>query len=206
MARTRPQNPDIQTDWFKEKMAERKLSIRALAKLIDVDPATMSLMLRGIRGMTNTDAVRIGTIFNVPPNEVLRRAGAPLPDECKAVPVSMYVDSTPALHDVEKSVQDSFPAPYDVPNKAEAIQFRTRDFRDGWHFVTNGEKLPPEDCVGNLCLYCLPDGTRRIGVLRKGYKAGTFNVDHPQEYTFQPADNAHILWASPVLWIKPSAE
>ena len=46
----------MQTEWFKQKLAERKLSQRQLAKLMGLDPAAVSLMLRGQRKMTNEEA------------------------------------------------------------------------------------------------------------------------------------------------------
>lgn len=37
----------VNTKWFSERLAERDMSMRRLAKLLELDPSAVSLMLRG---------------------------------------------------------------------------------------------------------------------------------------------------------------
>lgn len=53
-------------DWFRHLIAAKKLSQRKLAKLLDLDPAAISLMLRGQRRMTNAEAHQMSIILGVP--------------------------------------------------------------------------------------------------------------------------------------------
>lgn len=46
----------MNTEWFRQLLATRKLSQRGLAKLLELDPAAVSLMLRGSGEMLRTDA------------------------------------------------------------------------------------------------------------------------------------------------------
>lgn len=70
----------MSTEWFRQKLAERKLSQRQLAKLIDVDPGALSLILRGTRRLTPTVAHQLANHINVSVTEVLRQAGIEVQD------------------------------------------------------------------------------------------------------------------------------
>ena len=56
----------MNTEWFRQLLSTRKLSQRGLAKLLELDPAAVSLMLRGQRKMTNEEAHQISMILGVP--------------------------------------------------------------------------------------------------------------------------------------------
>lgn len=49
----------MNTEWFRQLLSTRKLSQRGLAKLMELDPAAVSLMLRGQRKMTNEEAHQV---------------------------------------------------------------------------------------------------------------------------------------------------
>ena len=84
-------NPQqIDTRWFHNQLADKRLSQRQLAKRMDLDPAAVSLMLRGKRKMSAAEAAEIATLLGVSADEVLMRAGAtlPAPEKPKAAPVA----------------------------------------------------------------------------------------------------------------------
>lgn len=201
--RQKYQNPNIDRNWFQLRMDERELSIRKLASMIGKDPTSTSFMLRGIRRITGEEAVQLGDIFNVSAEEILRRAGAPIADRVRTLPVSAYIDSSDKFHEIPVEAQDQFSAPHDCPSNSYVIQMRNGSLYDGWMIVVNGLKREPDDCLGKFALLCASDGKRYIGFMRRGYKAGTFNFtqvpfDHGKAY-----ENIDILWASEVLWVKP---
>lgn len=66
----------IDTNWFRSRLADRRLSQRQLAKLLDLDPAAVSLMLRGKRKMSAAEASEIAVQLGVSVQEVLVRAGS----------------------------------------------------------------------------------------------------------------------------------
>lgn len=65
----------IDTRWFRERLYAVGMSQRQLAKHMDLDPAAISLMLRGRRSMSAQEAAEIATLFGVPVQDVVRRAG-----------------------------------------------------------------------------------------------------------------------------------
>ena len=65
----------IDTQWFKGLLADRQISQRQLAFKMGMDPASMSLMLRGRRKMNLHDAELMARQLNVRVDEVLFHAG-----------------------------------------------------------------------------------------------------------------------------------
>ena len=65
----------VDTHWFRDRLRDASLSQRQLAFRLGLDPAAVSLMLRGMRGMTAAEASGIAKLLSVSAEEVLQRAG-----------------------------------------------------------------------------------------------------------------------------------
>lgn len=65
----------IDTRWFQDRLTDKKLSQRKLASLLNLDPAAVSLMLRGRRKMSAAEAAEVARVLGVPVKDVLVRAG-----------------------------------------------------------------------------------------------------------------------------------
>ena len=65
----------IDTGWFKGLLMDRQISQRQLAFKMGMDPASMSLMLRGKRKMNLHDAELLSKHLRVRVDEVLYHAG-----------------------------------------------------------------------------------------------------------------------------------
>ena len=65
----------IDTRWFKDLLSDKRLSQRQLAKRMDMDPAAMSLMLRGLRKMSAAEAAEIARQLGVGVDDVMAHAG-----------------------------------------------------------------------------------------------------------------------------------
>lgn len=203
--RQKMQNPNLDREWFLEKMREHKFTVRGLAKMMDRDPSSVSLMLRGIRAITPDESIALGDLFSVTPQEILKRAGAPLPDESRTIKVTHYSNSDSEIHEVDDSAQDNFKAPYDTPVNAYAVQVRNGGAIDGWIFIVSGTKRDPKDLTNSgFCVFCNSVGERHFGFIRKGYKTGTFNVTYDLVSGIRTLDNVELTWASEILWVKPS--
>jgi transcriptional regulator with XRE-family HTH domain len=201
------QNPNIDVEWFKRKLEEKHLTIRGLAKRMELNPSTVSLMLRGIRSIHNEDAVKLADAFSVTPIEIFKRAGAPIEDEVRKIKVLMYVDENSRMVTVPDEVADEFKAPYDSPTNAFAVQIRTGRRYDGWIMVVSGNKVNPDDCINTLSVYCTEKGDVNMGMIRRGYISGTYNVSNDM-HNGEDANkhqNLKIVWCQPVIWIKPSS-
>lgn len=194
---------NVDREWFQAKLDERNMSMRALAKLMNVDPSTVSMMVRGLRGMSMANAQRMAAIFSCTTNEIYKRAGLPLEDETRTIQVSMYMDKECNLHEIPVEARDEIAAPYDTSSNAYAIQHRTGELHDGWLAIVEGGKYPPEKCLGGLSVYCDDKGKIGIGIIRRGYKADRFNITHNVVFREREESDLDLLWASPVVWIKP---
>lgn len=202
--RQKMQNPNLDRDWFLNKMDENKFTVRGLAKLMDRDPSSVSLMLRGIRAITPDESVLLGDLFNVTPQEILKRAGAALPDESRTIKITAYTNGGGLLHDIDPAAQDVYKAPYDTPVNAYAVQARNGGLIDGWVFIVDGLKRKPDELIGSgYCVFCDSVGERHSGFIRKGYKSGTYNVTINLVNNVHTRENVELTWASEILWIKP---
>lgn len=65
----------IDTRWFRDRLADKQISQRKLAGLMHLDPAAVSLMIRGKRKMRANEVADIARFLGVDPAEVVVRAG-----------------------------------------------------------------------------------------------------------------------------------
>lgn len=193
----------MQTEWFKERLAQRKLSQRKLANLMGLDPAAVSLMLRGQRKMTSEEAHFIASTVGVPVTEVLRRAGIEVLDDVRSVPITASMNDRGAITLFPDKTHERVHGPADCPSGTQAIQVRApSSIQDGWLlFILPGQQEPAE-LLDRICLVTIKGGNQCIAVIRRGYRHGTYNLitwpDREQRL------DVEVAWASHVLWIKPS--
>lgn len=193
----------MNTEWFKQKLSERKLSQRQLAKRMGLDPAAVSLMLRAQRKMTNEEAHFIASTVGVPVTEVLRQAGIEVLDDVRAVPISASVNEKAAVTLFPAKTHDRVHGPADCPAGTYAVQVRApAQPQDGWLLFVSPAQQEPIELLDRICLVTLKNGTQCIAMVRRGYRAGTFNlITYPDREQRMDQD---IAWASHILWIKPS--
>lgn len=67
---------NVDKQWFMERWAEKELSLRDVARKMDIDPSALSRTLSGERQMKPQEIVNIATILNVTSEEVLAHVGA----------------------------------------------------------------------------------------------------------------------------------
>lgn len=70
--------PTPDDKWFKGRLAELGHTQRALARVLGLDPAAVSLMLRGKRKIEVKEAVALARLLDVPVDEILERVGVDL--------------------------------------------------------------------------------------------------------------------------------
>ena len=193
----------MDTEWFKNKLAEKRLSQRGLAKLVELDQAAISLMFRGKRRMTPHEAHQISQILGVPILEVMRRAGIDVTDDGRKAPVTSYMDAKGSVVQMPHWTHDSAISPGDCPLGTYAVQVRAHSStRDGWLIFVNPTQNEARQHLDQMCVVATSTGKLLMGIVRKGYKAQAHNVIlWPSEETIFDVD---IAWVSPVLWIKPT--
>lgn len=193
----------MNTRWFRDRLKGIELSQRGLAKLLDVDAAAVSYMLRGKRKMTLQEANRIAQILGVPASEVMRQAGIKVEDGVKRVPVSGVCDAAGNITLLAARTHERIIAPADVPEDSYAVQVRSPGHtKDGWIFFVAAEQREPREQIDSMCLCALADGTQVLAYVRRGYRKDAFNLTLSTD-SGKLLQDCSVSWASPVLWIKP---
>lgn len=193
----------MNTKWFRGQLRDKDLSQRGLAKLLGIDPAAVSLMLRGQRRMTLQEAHRISEVLGVATAEVLREAGIPTDDGIRKVPISGVCGAEGIVHLLAARTHEKVIAPADVPADAYAIQCREPGHcKDGWLLFISAAQQDPKERLEAMNLCALTDGRQVLAYIRRGYRRDTFNLTLITDAAKLMQDQ-QVSWASPVLWIRP---
>lgn len=91
-------NGGVESAWFKGRLSDRSLSQRQLAKHLGLDPAAVSLMLRGRRKANAKEIAEMAKLLGVGVDEVMTRLGA-------GVPVKRVEGRVEAAQSVERGVE-----------------------------------------------------------------------------------------------------
>lgn len=186
--------------YFDDLMKDRRLSLRSIARQMDILPSQLSLTMNGKRRMQITEAVRLGQILGAPLADVMIAAGI---EEAKTdrrrCNVIGHLTGTGEIVLLDKSAIERVTVPDGLPDDVFAIQARTLDspfsYMDGWLYYGSSEKQDPSELLGCFCLAKLEDGPLVFGTLRRGYSPGTYNLQAgPQHLTSQ-----RIEWVSRIL-------
>lgn len=192
----------IDTQWFVDRLQQRKMSQRGLAKLMGIDSAAVSLMFRGKRKMTLAEAAQIAVLLQSSTQEVLEAAGVPITTE-RQVPVIGYMHADGSVGLEPEGTHEMIDAPPGLPGDAVAIQCRTarseQDLVDGWLYFLSEMQHNPERAVGTFSMVALKNNGLQMAHIKRGYRRGTYNIINN---TGAITQNVELAWASPVLWIK----
>lgn len=185
----------IDTKWFRRKLTEREMSQRELARRMGIDSAAVSLMLRGQRQMKLTEAAEIARLLGVPADEVLTHAGVRLSSKGSEVPITGTMDAHGEVHWSAGLGTTAAPA----GEFTKAIQCRTAgtplDYMDRWLlFVGNPASQVAPEAMERLSVVKIRKGMTCIAQVRRGYKAGRWNLSGPIVAT----DDADLEWATPI--------
>lgn len=197
-------NTEFNKQWFVNRLQAIKLSQRRLAKMIDLDPSAVTLMLSGRRKITTGEVHKIANILNVSVAEIMRHAGIDVTDDVRKVKIKGFIGEKSHVTFFDDGSFDWAIAPADVPNDSFCLQVRQPgSTNDGWLIFVSGEKTTSQNLVDRPALVELSDGTQMTCLVRRGYKANTANI-YPLHGAGDTLENQTIAWASPVLWIRPA--
>lgn len=193
----------MNTLFFKNRLKDRDISQRKLAQLLKLDPAAITLMLKGERRMQPAEAKVIAELLNVPITEVLREAGIPVSEDVGAVPIAGSVDGSGRVTLMPVGTHEMITAPTDVPRDGYALQMRAfGDAQDGWVLYVSDASTVPDDHLDRLCAVSISDGRAVVAFVRRGYRQGRHNLMlWPSR---EPLHDQALASVSPVLWLRPS--
>lgn len=192
----------VNTKWFRERLAERDMSIRRLAKLLELDPSAVSLMLRGKRTMTAQEANKISGLLTIPVTEVLSQAGIPIEEDARQMQVKAYVDPRGSVHPITAKNARRVAVPRDVPANGLALQVRAPELlTDGWLLIASPFDTRIDALLDRLCVVDVKSAGQVVGTLRRGYDDDRYSV--VPFVGSASVDNVAVKAVAAVLWIRP---
>jgi transcriptional regulator with XRE-family HTH domain len=192
----------IQTQWFRDRIADKRMSQRALARAMGLDAAAVSLMLRGKREMKLTEAAEIARLLGVPAQEVIEHAGVRTSSHGKLISVSAILDEHQEVVSIPKSEAFDIPMPPGIEGECMAIQCRTAGtcmaHADGWIFFVRQPKGLSPDAVDRFSFVKVRGGLSTLAQVKRGYRPSRYSLHGPMS-----ASDVELEWAEPVLLIIP---
>ena len=182
--------------YFIDLMKDRRLSLREVARRMDVWPAALSRSIDGKRKMQMPEAVSLARILSVPLTEVMVNAGIEQAVVTKRrCSIIGHVSDDYTIHPLPDGVIERVPIPDGLGDDVVAVQMHTagtaEEFTDGW--VTYlGQEMDPSDCMGLYAMVAIEGNGQMLGVFRRGYTQGTFNLISRAGVRH---NNVKILWA-----------
>jgi len=196
---------NINTMWFKDRLKEREISMRRLAKLMNLDPSAISLMFSGRRAMRTDEANQIANLLGLDVSEVLRRSGVPVEEGIRHVSVTLRAIENGKVENIPSETVRRYPAPIDVPPNAEAVQIQDDNSNlDGWIMYSGLAKKDFASSTGRLCVVTLQDSRRILGVLKRGYASNRWNIVPLTGGSVQT--DVEVDHVSDVRWIRPTLD
>lgn len=186
--------------FFEDLMKDRRLSLRSIARQMDILPSQLSLTFNGKRRMQIAEAVQLGQILGASLSEVMIAAGI---EEARLdrrrCTVIGHLTGTGEVTPVENGAVERVMVPDGIPDDVFAIQARTMDspfsYMDGWLYFGKKDRQEASDLLGCFALVKIEGGALVVGTIRRGYSSGTFNIHAgPVNITSQ-----RIEWASKIL-------
>lgn len=197
----------MDTAWFHETLARKKLSQRGLARLLGCNAASVNRLVNGKRALRFDEAERLSVYLGADVAEILTRAGINVAPSSGVDTTRLvgFIDGAGEAHIDWKAEGESVPTLPDLPASTVAVQYRTamtaREALDGWTVYVE----PPiggdiDRALNRLSLITLDSGMTMVGFLRRGYKPGKFNI---YNFSAPNLDNVDVRWATPVLLLRP---
>ena len=196
----------MDTKWFKEKLSETKQSQASLARYMGLDPAMVSLMLRGKRSMKTTEAAKIARFLGTSIEDIIVHTGEDLyaADGARAITsIGSVGDDGEVFLSTETDIRVAAPA--DMPEGCVALRAKTLGTSwaliDGWMFFSLiKDNDVAADVNGRLCVVGLESGRRVLRFVHRGYSPGCFNLIGMFGGS---SEDVRVRSAAPVLWIRP---
>lgn len=196
----------VDTLWFKNLLADRDLSQRQLAKRLQLDPAAVSLLLRGKRKILLEEIERLAQVLDVPLIDVLQHAGLPEVggEVMRRIPVAGALNGAGEVEFEAPRTTTYVDAPGDVPHDTLALVARTAgsplSHIDGAVLFTV-KRASLAECLQRLCVVKPIDADSPVlATIRRGLARDTYRIELACR---PPVENARIEWASPILWLRP---
>lgn len=187
--------------WFAQRIKDKGLTVRGLAKLLNTNASNMSRILRGRQPLRIERAIPLAQVLDVPLDMVLSKTGLSIPT-C-IIPIIGTVDRSLRITNNQPKISlppiPSFP---DLP--LDAVSVVCTDAASpmaGWTFCYVPTDKVEASAIGRLCVVRLADGDEMIRFVRPSLQLGRFDLLSISQKRHFPA--VSITAATPVLHIRP---
>ncbi len=188
--------------YFESLMQAKNLSLRGLARRMQMSHSQLSLVFSGVRRLQLDEVAQLSSIFGEPLHRIVEAAGVavrPVGTHRVSVVGAMQGDGTVAPH--PDGVIERTSTPDGMSEDSIAIQARTAggplDWMDGFVFFCPKPSGVDAAILGRFAYCQIKDGPAVMASVRRGYKDGTFNL----RGTFN-ADSVKLISATPVLFTR----
>ena len=174
------QQPQIDGQWFRDRLADQHLSQRSAAKHLNMDPASLSLLMSGKRRMRVDQAAALSELVKVPLGEVIRRAGVDMPGSDRGLlNVIGFIDGMGGVTVREDSPGMTFRFNAELTDGAKGFQFRTAqtaaDVWDGYIVAVEAPTVAAA-AIGNTGVIKTRGHGMLFGRARRGYATDHYTV------------------------------
>lgn len=190
---------------IKEIRLRQGLTQEKIAEVLGKNKSQISKLENGGMELTSSWLEALAGVLHCRPQDLIADDDAP------GVPVVGYVGAGARVECVDSCMKGAGLEEVEAPfgsNGRKILAVRVRGdsmlpmLEDGWliFYQRDGDGVPPK-AIGRLCVVKLPDETILVKKLRQGSKAGFYHlISHNSDAMF----DQELLWASPVIDIRPS--
>lgn len=189
----------INRRFFDGLLADKKLSLRALATQMGMNHSQLSLTFSGARKLQLDEAAQLSNIFGVPLHAIVEAAGVTVkPVGGGRVKVIGAVRGNGTVELYPKGVVERTTAPEDVPKGSIAVQCRTAGTELEWldgavMFCKEPDGVDP-GYLGRVCLCKVKDNAVALAMVKRGYRENTVNLTGPYQ-----KESVVLEWAAPII-------
>jgi transcriptional regulator with XRE-family HTH domain len=202
----------VDYNWFKNTLQTKGISQRKLAKILQLDPATVFHLIHGNRRLQLSEANKIADIVDTPVEEVLEHFGIHLkPSKMPQgfVKIAGYLDSDLILQTKglagKREIQNPFTEKNITVLRAQTVGSEFEGL-DGCLFFIRGihpgqkPTIDPETFGKPALVQIAGDEKLRLRVPRRGYGSGRFNLYAISGKTME--EDVVLEASHPVIWMK----
>lgn len=191
---------EVNRRYFESLMQAKDLSLRALAKRMDMSHSQLSLVFSGVRRMQLEEAAQLSSIFGEPLYQIVEAAGVSVrPVGTHRVSVIGAMQSDGTVQNTPAGVVERTSTPDGMPEDSIAIQARTSsgplDWLDSTVFFCPKPSGIDAAILGRFAYCQIKDGPAAMSSVRRGYLPNTHNLRGPYN-----ADSVRLEFATPVLY------
>jgi transcriptional regulator with XRE-family HTH domain len=197
------------TRWFQSELQRNNITQRRVARALNLDPSSITLMFHGKRKLQIKEAVQLANLFGVPLDDVLSNAGlkTETKESTELLPIEGWIDGEMRIHWGQPKGQKTAPIPSFGGKNIKVLRYQTIgsniESLDGGLVYYSESKGLHSDSIGRLCVVKRAEdrrGSSLLAVVKRGYSAGAFNlVDLAGRAVME---DAVLESASPVIWLK----